>query len=228
MKSKLWIIGFSLSMFMSGCVIYNPQMTDIPLIAHKGDLRADAGISILTSAHASVSYGLTDKIAIQGFGSIGADERHYLQGAAGIYKNTGNNKVLEAYTGFGYGHGESFRSGDNGFIDGNYQLYFGQVNYGKTASEKLNFETGISLKAGYLHTNLTDKNYYGYTSDYGPYRKVRDESILFEPAAFIRMGGKNVRFSLKLGSTFIHKFTNTGNKIPYSYFNLGLGINYRL
>lgn len=212
---------------MNGCVIYNPQMTDIPLIAHKGDKRLDAGISLLTSAHASFSYGLTDKVVLQGFGSIGEDERHYFQGAAGLYKNKNNNRILETYAGFGYGHGKTLSIGDNGSLYGNYQVYFGQVNYGKIASEKSNFETGIGLKTGYLHSNLTDKNYYEYTSEYGPFRKVQDESILFEPAAFIRLGGKHLKFSLKLGGTFIYKFTNTSNDLPYASLNLGLGINYR-
>lgn len=226
MKSILWIIGLALSLTFNGCVIYNPQMTDIPLIAHKGDARLDAGISLLTSAHATVSYGLTDKIAIQGFGSIGEDKRNYFQAAVGKYQSKSNNAVLETYAGFGYGHGRSWNS-PGGSLYGDYQLYFGQVNYGKIASEKSNFETGISLKAGYLHTNLTDKNYYDFTFEYGPFRKVIDESILFEPAAFIRVGGKHVRFTLKLGGTYIYKFTNTGIDLPYASLNLGLGINYR-
>ena len=228
MRSKLWVIACTLILTMSGCVIYNPQMTDIPLIAHKGDLRVDAGISIVTSAHASVSYGLTDKIAIQGFGSIGEDKRHYLQGAAGIYQNKSNNTVLETYAGAGYGHGVGFVFAGDGRVSGNYQLYFGQVNYGKIASESSNFETGVSIKAGYLHSNLTDENYYEYTSEYGPFGKLQDESILFEPSAFMRMGGKKIRFNLKVGGAFIHKFTNTSKKLPYSHLNIGLGINYRL
>lgn len=228
MKNKFWITGFMLSLLLSGCVIYNPQMTDIPLIAHKGDTRLDAGISILTSAHATVSYGLTDKIAIQGFGSVGEDGRNYFQGAAGIYKNLSNNTVLETYTGFGYGHGVGFPYAGDGRVIGNYQLYFGQVNYGKIASENSNFEAGVSLKVGYLHSNLTDENYYEYTSEYGPFGKLKDESILFEPSAFIRMGGKKIRFNLKVGGAFINKFTNTDKKLPYSHVNIGLGINYRL
>lgn len=227
MKYRLLIIGVLTILTMNGCVIYNPQMTDIPLIAHKGDTRLDAGISLLTSAHATVSYGLTDKIAFQGFGSIGEDNRNYFQGAAGIYQNKSNNTVLETYAGFGYGHGKSWKSPDGVSLYGDYQLYFGQVNYGKIANEKSNFETGIGLKAGYLHTNLTDRNYYEYTSEYGPFRNVHDKSILFEPAAFIRLGGKHVRFSLKLGGTYIYKFTNIGNDLPYASLNLGLGINYR-
>jgi hypothetical protein len=213
---------------MTSCIIYHPQMADIPLIAKKGDVRIDAGISIIPSAHATVSYGLTDKITIQGFGSIGEDEKYYLQGATGIYKNINESRVLEAYAGFGYGHGKTFHGGDNGRLYGNYQLYFGQFNFGKISRESSNFESGIGIKAGYLHSNLTDENYYDWVPENGPNRKIHDDSFLFEPAAFIRMGGKKVKFSIKLGGTYIHKFTHTDKDFPYGTLNLGLGINYRL
>jgi len=66
MKNKLIINGFLISLMMSSCIVYHPMTTDIPLISEKNDLRVDAGISIVPSANATVSYGLTDKIAIQG------------------------------------------------------------------------------------------------------------------------------------------------------------------
>jgi hypothetical protein len=52
-------------------------------ISEKNDLRIDAGISLGPSAHTTISYGLTDKIAIQGFGSVGTH-------ANGITKNGDN------------------------------------------------------------------------------------------------------------------------------------------
>jgi hypothetical protein len=38
--------------------------TDIPLISGKNDLRVDAGISVVPSVNATVSYGLTNNVAI--------------------------------------------------------------------------------------------------------------------------------------------------------------------
>ena len=75
------------------------------MISKKNDLRMDTGISILPPAQATVSYGLTQKVAIQGFGSYGTDNSYYFQGAAGLYKNKANNKVLEVYGGLGVGYG---------------------------------------------------------------------------------------------------------------------------
>lgn len=225
----IWILtlGFLISMMMSGCIVYHTQTTDIPLISEKNDLRIDAGVSIVPSAHATISYGLTDKIAIQGYGSIGSDDRYYFQAATGLYKNLGNSRVLEFYGGFGYGYGDAYKDANPGHLLGDYQLYFGQLNYGKIASEVSNFEIGFGMKAGYLHSNLTDRNYYEWISETGPYKTFHDDSFLLEPVGFIRIGGDNLKFCVKLGGTMIYKFTNTDRSLPYSYLNLGLGINYR-
>lgn len=77
------------------------------MISKKNDLRIVGGISIIPSAHATVSYGLSDKIAIQGFGSIGPDGSYYIQAASGLYKKLGNHKVMEFYVGYGYGYGDA-------------------------------------------------------------------------------------------------------------------------
>ncbi len=227
MKIKVIASGLFVSLMMSGCMVYHTQTTDIPLISKKNDLRIDAGVSVIPSAHATISYGLTDKIAIQGFGSIGTDDGYYFQLATGHYKNMGNSRVLELYGGFGYGYGDAYKDANPGNLFGDYQLYFGQVNYGKIADELSNLEIGFGIKAGYLHSKLTDKNYYEKISLTGPYKTYHDESLLFEPTGFIRVGGKKLKFSVQLAGTVMYKFTNTNKNFPYSYINVGFGINYR-
>lgn len=222
------IYGFLISLIMSGCIVYHPMTTDIPLISEKNDLRIDAGISMVPSANATVSYGLTDKIAIQGFGSVGADNRYYFQSAIGLFKNKGERKIFELYGGFGYGYGNAYKDANPGNLLGDYQLYFGQANFGKISCNTSNLEAGFGLKVGYLHSNLTDKNYYERTSETGPFKTYHDESVLFEPVGFIRFGGNRLRLNVKLGGTLIYKFTNTDRNIPYNYLNLGIGLNYRL
>jgi len=217
--------GLLFGFLLTSCVVYYPQTADIPLISKKNDLRIDGGISTMLSANATVSYGLTNKLAVQAYGDI--LHGYYCQGAMGYYKNLGNFKVIELYSGFGYGYGNAYKDANPGHLLGNYQLYFGQLNYGKTASETSNFEIGIGIKTGYLRSNLTDKNYYDWISETGPYKTYHDESFLFEPVGFIRIGGQKLKFSVKLGGTMIYKFTNTNQSLPYSYINLGLGINYR-
>jgi hypothetical protein len=228
MKIQVITFGLFISLMMSSCIVYHTQTTDISLISKKNDLRMDAGISIIPSAHATISYGLTNKIAIQGFGSIGSDDRYYFQAATGLYNNIGNSRVLELYGGFGYGYGNAYKDANPGHLLGDYQLYYGQLNYGKIANELSNFEVGFGIKTGYLHSNLIDKNYYNWISETGPFKTYHDESLLIEPLGFIRIGGDKLKFCVKIGGTIIYKFTNTDRSFPYSYINLGLGINYRL
>jgi hypothetical protein len=233
MKIKILTIGLLISLGMSNCLVYHPQTVDIPLISKKKDLRVDAGISLIPSVHGTISYGLTDKLAIQGFGSTGSEDngnpknRYYLQAATGFYKNKGNNKVLELYGGFGYGYGDAYKDAHPGNLFGNYQLYFAQLNYGKIASDISNFEIGFGIKTGYLHSELTDKNYYNWVSETGPFASYNYECILLEPVGFIRMGGKKLKLSINLGSTLIYKFGDKDRFFPYHQINLGLGLNYR-
>jgi hypothetical protein len=213
---------------MSSCIVYQTQMTDIPLISKKNDLRIDGGVSLIPSIYSTVSYGLTENIAIQGFGSVGSASKYYFQAATGLFKNKGNDQVLELYGGFGYGYGSAYNDANPGHLHGNYQLYFGQFNYGKIANKSSKFEIGLGIKTGYLHSNLTDQNYYEWVASPRPFDKYKDESILFEPVGLMRLGGGRLKFSFKLGSTLIYKFTNTDRSLPYGRLNIGLGLHYRL
>jgi len=225
MKCKAPLFGFILLM-ITGCVVYQPQAIDIPLIHEKNECRIDAGVSFLPSVQSTISYGLTNKIVLQGYGNYGNDQKYYLQAAAGVYQQKKDNRVMEIYGGFGYGYGDAYSDAPAGNLVGNYQLYFTQLNYGKIATATSNFETGIGIKLGYLHSALQDRNYYSLSYP-GPYDIYYDESILVEPGGFIRMGGENLRFGIKLGGTYIYKFTNQDKYLPYMYFNLGLSLNYR-
>ena len=128
MKQYTFITEFLISMMMTSCCVYQPQTIDIPLIKKKNDLRIDAGISFVPTVHATISYGLTNKIAIQAFGSTGSTDRRYFQLASGIYKDFGNRRVMELYGGFGSGYGNAYKDANPGRIYGNYQLYFLQYN----------------------------------------------------------------------------------------------------
>ena len=221
---------------ISGCAIYHPQTTDISLISEKNDLRIDAGVSLIPSAHATISYGLTDKIALQSFASVGIEHRYYFQFAPGIYKKFANQAVMEFYGGFGYGYGNTQKDplasdigprpyGENLF--GNYQVYFVQFNIGKNAGESEHIDYGIGFKSGLFHSNLTDQNYYLITSDSGPFKEYRENGIIIEPVFFFRAGGKNVKFSYKIGFTRIFRLSDNGYRVPAPGINIGLGINFR-
>ncbi|MDR1120406.1 MAG: hypothetical protein LBM08_05770 [Dysgonamonadaceae bacterium] len=54
--------------FLTTNCAYYPHLTDVPLIRKKGDARFEGGVTLLApTVHASVSYGLTEHIAIRKF-----------------------------------------------------------------------------------------------------------------------------------------------------------------
>lgn len=226
MNRKILIYPFLVFLLMPTSCVYKPQVVDIPLIEKKNDLRIDAGISCIPSAQATVSYGLTDKIAVQAFGCVGSGKRYYLQGAIGTYKNLGNKNIMEVYGGFGRGYGSAESQANGGNLYGNYQLYYVQFDYGRVNCRFAHMDYGFGIKSGYFHTSLTDYNYYDVTS--GPFEIYKDKSLLVEPTFFVRLGGEKVRFCLKLGTSLIFKCTHKDNSLPYIPANVGLALNFRL
>ena len=184
------------------------------------------GVSVVPSIHGTISYGLTNKIAIQAYGSIGSEHRSYFQIAPGIFKDFANNNVMELYAGFGSGYGDARKDANPGNLLGNYQVYFVQYNFGKYNYNNTNTDYGFGLKTGYFHSKLTDKNYYDIYPENEPFKTNKDGSILIEPMVFVRFGGEKVKFSIKAGACWIIKINNPDKQIPTKILNIGLGINY--
>jgi hypothetical protein len=229
MKKTLFLV--SLVFMLSGCVAYYPQLVDVPLINHKNDLRVDAGVSIIPTARATVSYGVSDKIAVQASANFQTDDVYYLQGAAGLYKKN-DNLVKEAYVGVGYGLANAYKDANPGNLVGDYQVYFMQFNYGKINGHFAHADYGIGLKAGYLRSNLLDDDYYDiyYNNPNHQYEIIKDDNLLIEPTAFVRFGGERLKFNIKLGTCLLYKFTNHqyDNLLPQAFLNLGVGFSYQL
>ena len=228
MKQNIFISGFLIFLIMSSCCVYHPQTIDIPLIKNKNDLRIDGGISFVPTVHATISYGLTNKIAIQAFGSTGSDYRKYFQIAPGIYKDFGNRRVMELYGGFGSGYGNAYKDSNPGRMYGNYQLYFLQYNLGKYSTKSGHVDFGFGIRTGYFHSNLNEHNYYHDSpgSENEPFINYKENSILVEPLAFFRVGGEKVKFSLKVGGCKIIKLAHPDIYIPARNLNVGFGINF--
>lgn len=225
MKRVLVCLVLVMLMMMS-CVVYHPHVVDIPLLAKKGDARLNGGISLL-KYHGTLSVAVSDKIAVQAFGDLNGDHQYYLQQAVGYYKDLGNKKVREIYTGFGYGYGDAYNDAKAGDLYGNYQVYFTQFNFGKIDCEFANADLGFAFKAGILHSKLTDRNYYATEFPYESSGIYRDNCFLIEPQGFIRIGGEKMKICLQAATTGIYKFTNKDLWFPYFIFNFGLGFNYR-
>lgn len=223
MKLKLIAIFVFFLLFFSACV-YMPQLYDVPLISEKNDVRIDGGVSLFKSGYGTISYGLTDKIAIQAAGTIGDGDYYFGQAAVGYY-NVKNKRIFEFYGGYGQGYGYESFTEYNGSLGGKYQVYFIQSNIGYIFNPYIDIAFG--LKGGLMQSHLADWNYYydilTYTDDATIYN---DNSFLLEPTISIRFGLEKIKLNLKFGGVVIDNLSSRERYIPYSPINVGLGVNF--
>lgn len=216
-----------LTLLVTSCGFYIPQSADVPLINHKNDIRIDAGANrLFTAGMATVSYGLTDKVAVQAYGSLGSNNRYFYHGALGWYKNLENRNVMEVYVGAGNGYGYNSNHDTGTDKSGNYQVYFSQFNYGKLGGESGIWDLGFGLKAGIFHSNILTE-YDPVMSGNQPSLTNIDNNLLIEPNFFVRIGDDHVKFSVKMSSVYISGHNNSAS-LPYFPLNLGVGLNIRL
>ncbi len=213
-------------MLLAGCAIYNPKPTGIALITAKKELKVDAGVSAIPSAYANLSYGLTKALAIQAFGSLEPAHCYYFQGAGGFYKGYANHAVLEVYVGYGFGYGYVYKDAVPGSLYGNYQQYFTQVNFGFAHLSFAHMEVGAGLKSGVLHASLTNRNYYGFYSETGPFYTLSYNNWLLEPDFMIRLGGERLKVSLNAGFCRMNKIPPSARVVPFAPVNIALGLHY--
>lgn len=216
---------------MTGCA-YFPQLVDVPLINHKNDLRIDAAVSANPSVQGTVTYGVTEKLALQIAGNYKSTDVNYLQGAVGCYKNK-NKLVNELYAGIGYGLANAHNMVFPGELKGNYQVYFMQYNLGKVQNRILNSDFGLGIKVGYLHSDLLDQNYYSSFFEYPEYdhqivRVLKDDNLLVESTLMYRFGFEKLKFNFKIGYCMLYKFTNRqiSEDLPLFPLNMSFGFSF--
>jgi len=227
MKRCIICLLIAITALTTSCAYY-PHLTGTPLIKEKGDTRIEGGLTLYSpSAQASFSRGLTEKLAFQVAASIGYDD-YYTQGALGYFKNINNKTVMELYGGVGFGHGDAYKDANPGHLRGNYQIYFAQFNIGNIEKKLANLEYGIGLKPGYLHSKMTDANYFFISENYSKtdsYPVYSLNGFIFEPTVFLRFGGKNLKFNIALGKCWMVQLTHTDKTFPVGS-NFGIGVSY--
>ncbi|MDD4968718.1 MAG: hypothetical protein PHT07_04745 [Paludibacter sp.] len=211
---------------LNSCYVYYPQTGDIPLIKQKKELRVDGGISLLPAVNGTISYGLTDTIAIQ-------TSLHYINtvdswgylinGAIGLYKyNPKNNWSKEIYVGFGNGYADTFyESYHSGRLKGNYQLYFVQGNIGRRGLKLKFIECAFGLKLGLLNSHFRIEDVYGV------HPNENKLSALIEPIISIKLGGERLMVNIKPSLCSLKKISGNGEDLPYFPLAIGLSLNYR-
>jgi hypothetical protein len=224
-----------LSFFLTGCAVYHPQAADIPLIDHKGEVRLDIGGTFIPSVHSTISYGLTEHIALQAYGSAGLEKRHYFQFAPGIYKSLHDKKVIEIYSGIGLGHAYSIKDpfanlpeATEHSLHGRYQVYFVQLNWGKNTSDPHELDWAIGFKSGLFHSTFEDRDYYENLYEGSPQASYKENHILLEPVFAFRTGAEKAKFTFKIGLLKFLKLKSTDHVIPAPILNLSLGVNLKL
>ena len=211
-RAKHFIIAALI--FLNGCAAYYPQVVDIPLIKEKGDIRIDAGGFIAhdlresgdVGGHATVSAGLTNILAIQGYMSADVLGRAHVQGALGLFKGFENKTVIEMYSGYGWG-ASSWENEKN-----KYQLVFSQFNIGK-ADLPADIDYGLGLKGGYIFSN-----YEISTESQTIHQK---SGWIIEPSVFVRVGGRRVKYCTKVN----YLWTKTISNEYYFPLMVSMGVN---
>ena len=154
------VMPFLLAFGFSSCVVYSPHNADIPLLYERGQLQIDASASLsapllaVPAVNASVAYSPFNHVAVQGAASLSALNSIYAQGAVGTYFPFGN-LVLECYAGYGYGYTNidsiASTTASSGYrINGNYNLYYGQLNLGWAQLLDGYLDLGFGVKGGLL------------------------------------------------------------------------------
>ena len=238
-KSKSKILSVTVIILLNSCVAYYPQVVDIPLIKEKGDIRINAGCFVAPSfyenkntevdenedeneteswigdfgVHGTISAGLTDALAFQGYLNFDMFSRIHLQVAFGTFHAFEDKTVIELYGGWGYGNGYMstiYKNRDD------YNLPFAQFNIGKSGMDKLNIDYGLGIKSGYLFCNFSDRYNQGYIH--------KKDGWIFEPSIFFRFGGKKVKFNTMVN----YLWTNTIVDEYYFPICVSFGANFTI
>ena len=233
MKKQL-SLAFVGALLMAACSVYHPQMTDLPLIHHKGDGHVEANVSydilvihLSAEMNLSGSYGLTDKLAVQGMLSYDFERSGSAQAAIGLYKPI-EKFVIEGYLGAGGGViNTEYTDTDNDdtkrTCEGHYLSAFVQGNAGWVGLLNGHLDLGAGVKCGFFNPDIT----IGALIDNGTPDHYGDSHFLLEPQLMLRMGGEHLKVTLRAGFCTLEPFNSSDATPPYAPTSFAAGLNYR-
>lgn len=226
-----------LSLTATSCWVYTPQLADIPLIEHKGDMRLNGSVYMnpvpaytdriggyfypALGISSSFSAGLTEWMAINTFVDYQLDDIFYTHAALGYYKSF-DGSVFEGYLGTGFGHGAKYLDDYPASSSLFYLCPFVQVNYGWHLGS--HWELGVSLKAG----DYSPVHVETHTPEDEPLTTpIPSFSPLLEPQVFVRVGGDKCKFQMQAGYTRLFGWPN-GYLLNYHPISIGFGVTWKL
>ena len=212
-------------------MMYHPHNVDIPLLHEQGDLRIDASASLTmplldgSGLNASVSYAPVNHLGLMVSGSITDPKNIYGHAAVGSFLPFGKS-VLEFYLGAAMGHSYYTANKDaQYYVGGNYNILFGQLNYGWNNLVDDLFDIGIGLRGGMLNPGWQ----YVKTNDDGTQTvagTLTSTMPLLEPQLVLRIGSDHLKFSVNFAYSLIAGWPTDNNYFNYSRLSGGLGLNY--
>lgn len=235
----------SIIIFSSCASIYIPSAPNIALISEKKELDVNAGI-FTNSLILSGAYGLSDKYSLIGgtslsygaftkydnlFSILVNDEEIVFNDeninykhcnselGFGKYKVANENRIIELYTGLGYGYTETTIS-----QKANYGSLFLQANYG---IKKAHAEFGLSAKLIGSYFAYSESHFSGYNTN------EQFPVLTAQIGGITRFGFEKFKFwvspGVNISSVFVDSYNNELGFVNEDFtplFHLGFGINY--
>lgn len=234
--SVYFIISIALlSLFSCSHYYYAPNKLNVPMFEKEKEFSASAAMSFgneLGAYEFQTAYAATNNIGIMAnaiFADVTSGDEYgkgYLIEAGGGYFSPLNKYyVFDIYGGFGFGNVENGYGGQgNGFINSNYseldfKRFFIQPSLGLTTRY-----IDIILSSRFAGLYYTDFYYPVnlYERDLEHLRYIEDNpfSMIFEPAATIRLGYKVLKFQIQI----VYSLNINNPRLQQEEVNLNLGV----
>ncbi|MCK5853333.1 hypothetical protein KAH27_09930 [bacterium] len=246
-RSLKLIYLFVAVVLLSSCThsYYAPNTHMVPMFEKKGELIVTGAVGAshqldyidyddcVETFEFQSAYALTDNIGIlangyYAYSDVGEEysKGYIFEAGAGYFKSLNHLFVFETYGGFGFGNVENrYRiSYYNNQAISNLDIikYFVQPSIGLTTRY---FDMAISTKfSGLNYLNFSYPNHENSMPEEDlkdlDYIERNSFSLLFEPAATIRLGYKNVKLQYQIGMSF----NITNPDFPQNELMMSLGL----
>lgn len=214
------------SMLYASCKVYVPQTATVPLMTAKHELQLSGGITVPPAITGSVAFSPFSHVALQVHGFIAPQGSAYYQGMIGYYWKNHQSLNFEVYGGLAKGEGKAMKVSGSPSLNGNYSVYFTQLNIGQNGVGSRNLDYGIGLKAGIFSIRVSDNGYYE-NMELDPIL-YNNKYYLIEPMAFLRVGKDPIRLGIQVNGVALINALSKQGPIPYHTIALGVSLNYRL
>jgi hypothetical protein len=213
-------------MAFASCKVYVPQTVSIPLMSAKHELQLSGGITVPPAITGSVAFSPFSHIALQAHGFLAPQGSAYYQGMIGYYWKNQQSLNFEVYGGLAKGEGKAMKVSGSPSLNGNYSVYFTQLNIGQNGVGSRNLDYGIGLKAGIFSIKVIDNGYYE-NMELDPIH-YKNKYYLVEPMAFLRIGKDPIRIGMQVNGVALISALSKQGQIPYHTIALGVSVNYRI